>query len=245
MPLHMTGADATLPVSNPSDFEFPGRLATLVERRQTVENMFLTAEDPLDDAATSTFATLDLLAAIDFENYQTSGSKPYPGSVTGQKLRITAALIKAEIDIEAIGIDSHGWDLHEGLGPITGPMANLMADLTNSLEAFYLDLVADGYNDRVVTLLMSEFGRRVEENASLGTDHGHGNMMLAMGGNIAGGQVFANWPGLDPGSLVDGDLDITIDYRDVTGEILEKRMDNTDLSTIFPNHTPQFIGITV
>lgn len=245
MPLHMVGSDATLPVSDPAGFDFPGRLSTQTERRLAVENMYAPADDPLGGAAISSFATIDLLAAIDFENYQSSGAKAYPGSAFGQKLRITAALIKADIDLEAVGIDYGGWDLHEGLGAITGNMANLVADVADSLEAFYLDLVADGYNDQVITLLMSEFGRRVAENASLGVDHGHGNMMLAMGGHIAGGQIFANWPGLAPGNLDDGDLAITIDYRDIVSEILVNRMENTDLSNIFPNYTPSFLGITV
>lgn len=245
MPLHMTGSDAALPVSNPAGFDFPGRASTLTERRLAVENMYAPADEPLGSAAISSFATIDLLASIDFENYQSAGAKAYPNSAFGQQLRIAAALIKAGIDLEAIGIDYNGWDHHEGQGPITGLMANLLGDLTNSLEAFYLDLAADGTIDEVVTLLMSEFGRRVAENVSLGTDHGHGNMMLAMGGGIAGGQVFANWPGLAPGNLDDGDLAITIDYRDVVGEILQNRMENTDLPSIFPNHTPSFIGITV
>lgn len=245
MPLHLTGSEGTLPVSDPANFDFPGRQSTLDVRRQTIEDMFLTADEPLAGASLSTFGTIDLLATIDFDNYQTSGGTPYPSSLFGQQLRASAAIIKADIDLEAIGIDYGGWDHHEGQGPISGIMAIALNDLTTSLEAFYLDMLPGGHIDKVITLLMSEFGRRVAENVSLGTDHGHGNMMLAIGGHIAGGQVFANWPGLGPGQLDNGDLAITIDYRDVVGEILEKRMGNTDLDNIFPNHTPNFIGITI
>ena len=70
---------------------------------------------------------------------------------------------------------------------------------------------------------LSEFGRRVRENGSGGLDHGHGNLMLLLGGGVNGGQVHGNWPGLDPGGLVDGDLPATTDYRVVLAELLERR----------------------
>ncbi len=120
----------------------------------------------------------------------------------------------------------------------------MLVDLTTSLEAFYLDLLADGFLDSTITLLMAEFGRRVAENVSLGADHGHGGVMMALGGHIAGGQVFAQWPGLAPGQLDEGDLQVTIDYRDVVGEILVNRMGNQNLDFIFPGHTLVPIGIT-
>ena len=245
MPLHMVGSDAALPINAPQDFEFIGRTTTSKARRQATEAMYVNAEEPLASAAAATFATVDLLASVELENYSSAGSIPYPTSLFGQKLRATAAMIKAGIALEAVGIDYHGWDHHESQGPLNGIFSILFADLTLCLEAFYLDLLADGYLDSTVTLVMTEFGRRADENGSLGTDHGHASMMLAMGGHIAGGQVFSNWPGLAACQLVDSALAVTTDYRDVTGEILVNRMGNTNLGSIFPNHTPQFIGITV
>ena len=245
MPLNLTGSEGTIPVSDPTNFEFPGRPSTSAFRRQTVEDMYATADEPLGGAAISTFATIDLLETIDFDNYVPEGGAVYPGSVFGQKLRATAALIKADIDVEAISIDYGGWDHHNSQGPIDGILSILLNDLTTSLEAFYLDMLPGGHIDSLITLLMSEFGRRVEENVSLGTDHGHGNMMLAFGGGINGGQVIANWPGLAPGQLDDGDLQVTTDYRDVVSEILTNRMGNTDIESIFPGHTPVFPGVTV
>jgi uncharacterized protein (DUF1501 family) len=245
MPLHLVGSEGTLPVSDPETFAFPGRASTNAVRRLAVENMFVTADEPLAGASLSTFGTIDLLASIDFANYTSSGAVPYPASPFGQKLRASAAMIKADIKLEAIGIDYGGWDHHNSMGPINGIMGTMLADLTLSLEAFYLDLVADGFIDSVNTLLMSEFGRRVKQNVSLGADHGHGNMMMVMGGHINGGQVFAQWPGLAPANLNNGDLEVTIDYRDVAGEILVNRMGNTNLGAVFPGHTPAFIGITV
>jgi uncharacterized protein (DUF1501 family) len=84
----------------------------------------------------------------------------------------------------------------------------------------------------------------VRENSSLGLDHGHGNAMLVMGGGVNGGQVFSSWPGLGPGSLDSGDLAITIDYRDILGEVVKDRLGIANPSTIFPLHTFTEYGIT-
>jgi len=78
----------------------------------------------------------------------------------------------------------------------------------------------------------------VQENGSLGTDHGHGSLMLLLGGHVAGGRVGGQWPGLAPEQLVGpGDLAVTTDYRDVLGEVCLKRLNNPALSEIFPGYT--------
>jgi uncharacterized protein (DUF1501 family) len=84
---------------------------------------------------------------------------------------------------------------------------------------------------------MSEFGRRVTENASAGTDHGHGNVMFMMGGG-ATSQVYADWGGLAPDQLDEGDLKVTTDYRDILSEILVKRLGNSAVDRVFPGYTP-------
>jgi uncharacterized protein (DUF1501 family) len=86
----------------------------------------------------------------------------------------------------------------------------------------------------VTLVTLTEFGRRVEENGSGGTDHGYGQAVLMMGGGVKGGQVHGTWPGLAPGDLIDGDLNATTDYRQVLAEILEKRCGASSVSDIFP-----------
>ena len=122
-------------------------------------------------------------------------------------------------------------------------MATKLDKLCKNLEAFYIDMGSRMNN--IVVLVMSEFGRRVAENGSAGVDHGHGNCMIAMGGGIAGGQVMTQWPGLHPSQLYSGNLAITIDYRDIVAEILNRRMENNSLDLVFPNYTPTFQGITI
>ena len=91
---------------------------------------------------------------------------------------------------------------------------------------------------------MTEFGRRLPENSSLGLDHGHGSAMLVLGEGLQGGQVVADWPGLAPAALDQGALAITIDYRDILGELLERRF-GADPSAIFPQHSFTRYGITL
>lgn len=124
------------------------------------------------------------------------------------------------------------------------PMARLTDELSRTLHAFDLDLLPTSI-DQVTVVAMSEFGRRIAENASRGLDHGHGGCMLLMGGGIAGGRVLHRWPGLAPPALDRGDLAVTIDYRDVLAEVLARRAGKADLDQVFPGHTPSFSGVTV
>jgi uncharacterized protein (DUF1501 family) len=144
-------------------------------------------------------------------------------------------LIKAQVGLEAATIDLGGWDTHFAQGVIAGAMPNLMQELAEGLAAFYADLL--DYADRLTVVVMTEFGRRARENGSLGTDHGHGALMLLLGGNVAGERVHGRWPGLEEGQLVGpGDLAVTTDYRDVLAEVCLKRLDNPAADQIFPGH---------
>ncbi|MDX1385757.1 MAG: DUF1501 domain-containing protein, partial [Thermoanaerobaculia bacterium] len=135
---------------------------------------------------------------------------------------------------------------HELQAPLDGHMHHLMSGFADALAAFHADLAAAGV-DRVTLVAMSEFGRGARENGSLGTDHGHGGLLLALGPGIAGGRVLADWPGLAPERLHEGrDLAITTDYRDVLAEILERRAGNADWRTVFPDpsYSRRVLGVT-
>jgi uncharacterized protein (DUF1501 family) len=160
----------------------------------------------------------------------------------GLALKQTAMLIKADVGLEVSAIDVGGWDTHFAQGASTGQMANLMKDLAYGLAAFHADM--HDHMDQLTTVTMSEFGRRASENGSLGTDHGHGSMMMVLGGNVDGGKVHGAWPGMQEGQLIEpGDLAVTTDYRDVLSEILVKRLNNPATNVVFPNYEPNMRGI--
>ncbi|HRW09481.1 MAG TPA: DUF1501 domain-containing protein [Caldilineaceae bacterium] len=104
-----------------------------------------------------------------------------------------------------------------------------MTDLSNS--------GGTDHTKRITIVVKSEFGRTFKQNASRGTDHGHGNVMLVLGGSVNGGKVYGRWPGLHTEQLYDRrDLDVTTDYRQVLSEILIRRMGNPNLGAIFPGY---------
>ena len=102
--------------------------------------------------------------------------------------------------------------------------------------------------DRITVLVHTEFGRRVVQNGSLGTDHGTGGLAYLIGGGVNGGQIIgsgSSWPGLATGQLYNGeDLKITTDLRTVLSEMLTKRLGGTDINTVFPSFSgPNSAGV--
>jgi uncharacterized protein (DUF1501 family) len=157
----------------------------------------------------------------------------YPAGRFGASLAQIARLIKADIGLEIAFTEIQGWDTHVNQGGATGQMANRLKDLAEGLAMFYRDL-GDRVED-VVLLTLSEFGRTARENGNRGTDHGHANVMFALGGPVRGGKVHGRWPGLAPEVLYEGrDLDLTTDFRTVCGEVLARHLGQKELSRIFP-----------
>jgi uncharacterized protein (DUF1501 family) len=93
----------------------------------------------------------------------------------------------------------------------------------------------------VITL--SEFGRRVAENGSGGTDHGHGNTVFVLGGGVVGGKVYGRWPGLASSGLIQGDLPGSTDYRQILAEIMTKRLGVGSPTAVFPGLKPAPLGV--
>jgi len=243
LPRMLAGAPATLPVSSPATFGFPGDPLTAPNRRAAIESMYGQTTPPMGPAAASALAAIDQLDAVDFAGYTPANGAAYPATNFGSALVSAAAMLKNGLAIEAITYDYGGWDHHANMGPLTGTLANMLSDLARGLDAFELDMRNSGRGWTMV--VQSEFGRRVAENGSAGADHGHGSCMFVLGESVAGGQVIAQWPGLAPAQLDQGDLAVTTDYRDVLWEVLAQRLGATNLGSIFPGHTPTALGVTV
>ncbi len=243
LPLSLAGAPSALPFFDLGEVFFPGQASTAPERAGRLAQLYGDDPAPVGPAALDSIASVALLSQVDFAGYTPENGALYPATALGEQFRNTAALIKAEKGVEAITLDYKDWDHHASQGPLDGSMAAMLDELSRSLEAFYLDM--QSRIGEVCVVCMTEFGRRLAENSSLGTDHGHGSLMLLLGGGIDGGRILANWPGLAPGQLDNGDLAITIDYRDILGEILLQRLGATDLGGIFPLHGFTTYGVTV
>ena len=243
LPASLTGAVSSTALQSIADYHLGGRPERVGQMSRLLQTLYKQNQDMLTAVAQQTFASIDILSKIDTVGYVANG-RSYQENEFGQAMRMVAQLIKAEVGVEVACIDLGGWDTHVAQGGTTGPMASLMAELADGLAAFYEDLQPQMNN--VTVVIMSEFGRRLQENGGLGTDHGHGSMMMVLGGGINGGQVFANWPGLHEEQLVGpGDLAVTTDYRDVLGEIIQKRLNNPLLPSIFPGYTVTPLGLAV
>jgi uncharacterized protein (DUF1501 family) len=245
LPRAMLGAPAAVPTTPfPENFGLPGGLSAPA-REAALRAMYAAAPEPLASTAVSTFDTIALLRSINFTGYVPAGGAVYGTDTFSHGMRAAAALAKAEIGIEAISLDLFGWDTHFDQGPSSpsGLMYKVMSTLASAMAAFFTDMTS-GPAPTFTVACMSEFGRRVAENDSIGTDHGHGGVMMLMGNAVNGGRVLANWPGLGAGQLYQGiDLAVTTDYRDVLAEVLVKRMGATNLGLIFPDHVPTFLGV--
>ena len=167
----------------------------------------------------------------------------YPSGNFADALKSLAQLIKGGAGVRVACVDVGGWDTHTGMGTAeSGDMMRHLGDLASALAAFTSDLGSD-LLERTTIVTMSEFGRRVEENASGGTDHGHGGAVLVIGGGVRPG-VHGVWKGLAR-PTAEGDLPGWNDYRDVLTEVVTKRipLTNGTMGDVFPKWRAKPVGV--
>ena len=157
----------------------------------------------------------------------------YARNKLATSLQQIAQLIKADLGVEIAFVDVGGWDTHVNQGADQGQLATRLDELAGALGAFTTDL-GERMRD-VVVITMSEFGRTVKENGTSGTDHGHGTAMMIMGGDVRGGKVYGEWPGLAPEQRYEGrDLAVTTDFRSVFSEVLQGHLGPANIGQVFP-----------
>jgi uncharacterized protein (DUF1501 family) len=250
MPAVSTGGspDTLLGLSNVAslqtidNFGYSGDYQQIDFQRVALRQLY-TGDNWFQQAGSEALDVVDRIALANPSNYVPENGATYPDEDFGRSLKVIAQLIKTDLGMQTASIDLGGWDTHENEGGDgQGYFANQVGILSQGLQAFYTDMLRNV--GRITIVVMSEFGRRVAENSSGGTDHGHGNFIFVLGGNVNGG-VFGNWPTLKTAALDEGaDLAITTDYRTILSEILLKRLNNGNLDQVFPGfNSYQALGV--
>ena len=200
--------------------------------RVALEKLYALDTGQLGSVARDTLGAMKRIEKLRSENYAPANGAQYQNDGFGMGMEQIARLIKARVGLISVSIDLNGWDSHFVQSSVMDP---LMPRLARGLSAFRTDLGREMEDTTVV--VMTEFGRRVYENASFGTDHGRGSVMFVMGGGVKGGRVVADWPTLNEDVLEGpGDLPVTTNYRDVLAPALSRFGINGKLSEVFPNY---------
>lgn len=182
-------------------------------------------------------ASLDMLRALEPAFALPLRADAYPPGPLGRSLAEVARVIRARLGVPVFYAEVDGWDTHANQGASTGLLAYHLDRLAASLAAFEADLGETA--PRVVVVCFTEFGRTVRENGSAGTDHGHGSVAMVLGARVAGGRVLGSFPSLAPGDLYEArDLPVTVDYRDVFGELLVRHLGLALPPGLFPGFAP-------
>lgn len=238
-PQSVAGSLETLSVSSLNDFQLnTGPWGWRNAQRHALRQLYTSDTSVTHAAGVSALNAVDIVEGNLLGDYTPSAGANYPAdSNFSDHLQTVARMIKQQLGLRTATVDLGGWDTHEGQNS-GNYFNNLVTELTAGLAAFYADLNTSqrAYTDRITVVVMSEFGRRLDANADDGTDHGHGSIMMVLGGNVNGG-LHGTWPTLHPSALFEGiDVEVTTDYRQILSEILIRRMANPRLGEIFPGY---------
>lgn len=235
VPPSMWGSDDTLGVPDPTTLRL-GALRPARRKRGSYRVLdSQLAPDPsalqqawLDDQTMPPITTRGVSAAVGV--LDRAGADPIAITETGAfgdgptaaTFAAASAIIDAGLDTEVVQIDLGGWDTHKSQGTVDGTFADLAAGLDAGLGGLFarhggsVSGKEGGLDGGLVVTVMSEFGRRLQENASGGTDHGRGGLALVIGDDVAGG-LHGTWPGL--AELADGDVQAVNDLRVLQSEV--------------------------
>jgi uncharacterized protein (DUF1501 family) len=163
----------------------------------------------------------------------------YPDSSLADDLGLVAQIIKADLGLQVATVDMGGWDNHENMGNAgTGSYVDRLRVVSEAVGAFFQDLGNAGRRNQVVLATQTDFGRRVRENGNRGTDHGSGQAMMVVGGNIRGGRIYGRFPGIANEQLyLNSDLLPTTDFRRPLSDILRNHLGNPNVQTVFPGYS--------
>ncbi|MEQ1859634.1 MAG: DUF1501 domain-containing protein [Chthoniobacteraceae bacterium] len=233
LPECLLGAPSVTVMTSLNDFALGGESGTL---RNQLERLYAMETGQLGAAARDTFDAIRRIDAMRSEKYMPGNSATYANDEFSTGLMQLAQLIKGDMGLEAASIDLDGWDSHFTQETLVNPLSTRLAA---GLSAFRQDL---GERMKTVSIVvMTEFGRTVQENSAFGTDHGRGGTMWVLGGGVQGGRIHGDWRGLGQleargVSTSYEDLPVLNNYRNVLAPVLLRHGGHTaDFEKVFPN----------
>jgi uncharacterized protein (DUF1501 family) len=213
-----------------ADFSLPDRDPKLAPQ---LRKLYALAGGPLGEAGATTLQACERIRAIQNEPGDAKHAAAYPKGEFGQGLALAARLIRADIGLRAATIELGGWDSHFTQLTLVG---GLVGQLAQGLAAFRQDMGSELARAHVV--VTTEFGRRVAENVSVGTDHGRASVLFHLTGkhHADSGRVLSEWA---PSSLADdlegpGDVTVKFPMPQQLGKILRHLNPNVDAAKVFP-----------
>jgi len=203
--------------------DFSIRVLGKADGKSATEKALITEFNQLDESSPamaflSRQATNAMISADQIQKL-TAGYKSdaeYPQGL-GQRLRLIAQIINGNFGTKVFYCEQGGYDTHAN--QVAGH-SKLLNEMSAGIAAFMKDMTAKGYGDKITVMCFSEFGRRVAQNDSNGTDHGAAGPMFLVGNKVKGG-LHGEHPSLDKDKLDDGDLKYTTDFRRVYSSLLD------------------------
>ena len=234
LPRILSGSAPALALGNVNDFGVAPRNPQGQPLANTFESMYAGSVDAvLHGTAQETFDAVKMLKAADPRELSSGGGGSLSEGRFADALKQTAQLVKANLGVQVAFTDIGGWDHHVNEGS-SGGAAGQFAEGIQRLAGRLLAGPGStgrghggGHDERI--------WRTARENGTRGTDHGHANAMLVMGGAVRGGRVYGRWPGLEEHQLYEQrDLALTTDFRQVIAEAVAKQLGNPRLERVFP-----------
>ncbi len=224
----LRGAPAGAVMQSIADFDIDAEPELLAR----LHGLYATLQSPLGAAARDTVDAVRRLRVLRTQPTANANALGYPDTMFGRGLHELARLIRTDVGLIASTIDLDGWDTHFVQSQLIG---GLMQQLASGLDAFIAELGEHAARTSIV--VMSEFGRRLRENSSFGTDHGAGGVMFLAGGSVRQTDLHglhSSWADLGESNLDDvGDVPAAVHFSGVLRPVLEWATPGVDLSTVF------------
>jgi uncharacterized protein (DUF1501 family) len=193
------------------------------------------------------FATLDRVVSV--ANYAPTVTYANNNGFA-QALRAVAGALARGIGTRVFWVQTGGYDTHSAQSPLNGSYNGLMATLNDGLSSFYNDLNNQGLLSNTLILQFSEFGRRIQENGSQGTDHGAASIMMAIGGQVRGG-IYGTAANLNPADPANptlenagNDIRYQTDFRAVYSRVIDNWLGGNSVAILggdFRSGAPQIL----